>query len=494
MDKISEVLQWSLRAVNTRQVLEIDERGASMESKAKHEQSAGASMESMGKCESGKERRHSTETAGERRNIGKEEGDEKREQLSLEEISKLRGTAQQNSTETLQAAEKRYNKAKESGAQALNTAAEYTKDKGQQARETARQSAQYATEMGGQAKDTIVEGAEKTSQYIAEKGTETEDTAAETLSSAGKTTEDYTVLKMEWAKDYALQTAVKAKDTAVDVTKTVASYTGEKAVVAKDVTVEKSKEAAGLAGKVAVVVKDRAVVAGWSAAHYTTEKAVEGTKVAARMVEGAAECWPKIEGTCGHIIKGSQGCCFSCCYQEEEESAEQGEDFPRKTKEKIEETAKPSKERPSETRQQVENFPRKAKEKIEETAKPIGDALKQSFQGSSESNKSGEFTQETERRRHGEREKGPVQMEGVERTKDSATERKFEGSAGRRVETQSGVLGAIAETIVEIVQNTTNLVNIGPDDDDDNQPQTQTTEHGADATTFPRGNQNQYNI
>ncbi|KAK8587707.1 hypothetical protein V6N12_022190 [Hibiscus sabdariffa] len=62
-------------------------------------------------------------------------------------------------------------------------------------------------------------------------------------------------------------------------------------------------------------------------------------------------------------------------------------------------------------------------------------------------------------------------MEGVARSKDGATEREFEGSAGSTDETQSGVLGAIAETIVEIAQNTTNLVNIGPDDDD--QPQTQ---------------------
>ncbi|XP_039005318.1 seed biotin-containing protein SBP65-like [Hibiscus syriacus] len=467
-------------------------RGASMESQGfKHEkiggnrQERGASMESMGKRESDKETRHSMETAGELRNIDKEEGGEKREQLSLEEISKLRGTAQQNSMETLRAAEERYNKAKESAAQALNTAAVYTKDKGQQARETARQSAQYAAEkggqatdtvrraaqkaaeMGGQTKDTIVEGAKKTSQYIAEKGTETKDTAAETLSSSGRTTADYSVPKMEQA------------------------------------------------GKVAVDVKDRAVVAGWTTAHYTTEKAVEGTKVAARMVEGAAEyAGQKSKELAATSLRAAKDAASAAGETIIEYTARKKEEAARdfEAKRSTEETTdeyisyqeeEESRERPSEIRRQVQDFPRKTKEKIEETAKPIGDALKQTFQGSSETNKSGGFTQETERRRHDQREKGPMQTEGVERAKHSATERNFEGSARRGDETESGVLGAIAETIVEIAQNTTDLVNIGPDvdfDEDDNQPKTQrgsggtiSTEHGADATTFRRGNRNEYN-
>ncbi|KAE8697611.1 hypothetical protein F3Y22_tig00110616pilonHSYRG00015 [Hibiscus syriacus] len=54
------------------------ERCASTESKAKREQSADASMKSMGKRESDKETRHSMETADELRNIDKEEGGEKR--------------------------------------------------------------------------------------------------------------------------------------------------------------------------------------------------------------------------------------------------------------------------------------------------------------------------------------------------------------------------------------------------------------------------------
>lgn len=35
-------------------------------------------------------------------------------------------------------------------------------------------------------------------------------------------------------------------------------------------------------------MKDKAVVVGWEAAHYTTEKAVEGTKAAVGVVQGVA--------------------------------------------------------------------------------------------------------------------------------------------------------------------------------------------------------------
>lgn len=64
-------------------------------------------------------------------------------------------------------------------------------------------------------------------------------------------------------------------------------------------------------------------------------------------------------------------------------------------------------------------------------------------------------------------------MEGVERRTESGAEKTVEGSGVRGEEeegeeSQTGVLGAIAETIVEIAQNTKDLV-IGPDD----QPNTQ---------------------
>lgn len=50
-------------------------------------------------------------------------------------------------------------------------------------------------------------------------------------------------------------------------------------------------------------------------------------------------------------------------------------------------------ERSSESQQQMEELPRKPKEKFEETAKPTGNAPKQTFQGSSEPNKTGGLTQ-----------------------------------------------------------------------------------------------------
>ncbi|KAK7401929.1 hypothetical protein VNO78_13799 [Psophocarpus tetragonolobus] len=62
-----------------------------------------------------------------------------------------------------------------------------------------------------------------------------------------------------------------------------ASYVGEKAV-----TVESGKSAAGYAAKVASDLKDKAAAMGWAAAHFSTEKTVEGTKAAAHVVEGAA--------------------------------------------------------------------------------------------------------------------------------------------------------------------------------------------------------------
>ncbi|KAK8566097.1 hypothetical protein V6N13_021169 [Hibiscus sabdariffa] len=364
------------------------ERGASMESKAKHE--------------SDKERRHSTETAGQRRNI-----DKAKESANQADYTKEKG---QQATET----------------------AQYATEKGGQVTDTVRRAAQQAAEKGGQAKDTIVEGAKKTSQYIAEKGTETKDTVAETLSSAGRTSADYTAPKMEQA------------------------------------------------GEVAGDMKDRAVVAGWNAAHYTTEKAVEGTKAAARMVEGAAEYAgqksKELAATSLRAAKDSASAAgetmkdYTARKKEEaareleaKRSAEeeskgrpsetetppQCQEFPRKTKEKIEETAKPGRERSSETRQhqqQLGDFPRKTEEEIEETSKPGRERPSETRQQLED------FPRKT-------------QEKIEETTKPSRDAPTQTNKSGRDDETQSGVLGAIAETIVEIAQNTANLVNIAPGDD-----------------------------
>ncbi|KAK8693248.1 hypothetical protein V6N13_070841 [Hibiscus sabdariffa] len=313
-------------------------------------QDRGASMESKAKHESDKERRRGTETASQRSNI---------------------------------------DKAKESANQGLNTkekdqqareTSQYATEKGGQATDTVHRAAQQAAAKGGQAKDAIVEGAKRTSQYIAEKGTETKDTAADTLSSAGRTTADYTVPKMEQA------------------------------------------------GEVAGDMKDRAAAAGWTAAHYTTEKAVEGTKAAARMVEGAAEY-------AGQKSKELAATTLRAAKDSASAAGETMKDYTARKKEEAarELEAKRSAEEESKGRQQLEDFP---------SAKASRDAL-----GPTETNKS------AEKRRH--------EGEGVER-------RNLEDCAAD--EAQSGVLGAIAETIVEIAQNTANLVNIAPGHD---QPKTQ---------------------
>ncbi|KAJ6291496.1 hypothetical protein OIU76_023549 [Salix suchowensis] len=183
----------------------------------------------------------------------------KEQQLSLDEITKLRETAQKNSLEAIKAAEERYEKAKNKASQAVgsakNTVAEkaaQTKDiaaeNAAQARDITAQKAAQGKETGAQAKDTIVEGAWRTSEYVLEKS--------------------------KGAKD----------------------YTVEKAVAAKDVTMESGKEAAHYVEKVAVNMKDKAAAAGWTAAHYTTEKAVDGTMAAARAVEYAGQKTTELAG------------------------------------------------------------------------------------------------------------------------------------------------------------------------------------------------------
>ncbi|CAN6570300.1 unnamed protein product [Malus baccata var. baccata] len=167
------------------------------------------------------------------------------QQPSLEEISQLRATAQQNSMEAMRAAEERYAKAKESARQGLGSATE------------------YASETAGQAKDTLLQGAQ---------------TAKETLTSAGKT-----------AIEKTAPLAERAKDVAVSAGQTTLHYVEEGAVKAKDKTLEGGKTSAAYAADVAVDLKDKGTVAGWTAAHYTTEAAVEGTKKAAKVVIGAAE-------------------------------------------------------------------------------------------------------------------------------------------------------------------------------------------------------------
>ncbi|KAI3457153.1 hypothetical protein Pfo_013816 [Paulownia fortunei] len=174
---------------------------------------------------------------GKEENYGREGGGERIKGPSLEEISNLRATAQQNSMVAIRAAEERYEKAKEAGALALQKAKE-AKD--------------YTADKAMETKDVVISKGQSAAQYTAEKAKAAKDTTADTT------------------------------------TKRAAGYVGEKAVAAKDVVVDSGKGAAGYVGKVATEVKDQAVVAGWGATHYTLEKVAEATKAVAGVTSSVA--------------------------------------------------------------------------------------------------------------------------------------------------------------------------------------------------------------
>ncbi|KAJ7981562.1 seed biotin-containing protein SBP65-like [Quillaja saponaria] len=164
---------------------------------------------------------------GRERERREEVGQEEKQGPSPEEISKYRAEAQQNTIGALQSAQERYERAKESACQALGSTTEIAKEKSAKAKDIA---------------------AEKAAQ----------------------------------AKDIAAEKATQAKDTLASAARTTAEYTSEQAVEASKKTTEK-------ACQVAMDLKDKATAVGWSAAHYTTAIAVDGTKAAARAVEGVAE-------------------------------------------------------------------------------------------------------------------------------------------------------------------------------------------------------------
>ncbi|XP_025687775.1 uncharacterized protein [Arachis hypogaea] len=165
--------------------------------------------------------RSEQESSGETR---REKNDE---QPSLEEISKYRSQAQQNSMDAISAAQERY-----------------------QIEKQAAEGTGTGTSQIPQDKTAIEKGKEG---YVA---------AKDTVSKVAKGTKEYTAPVAEKAKEYTVQAAEKAKEA----------------------TVEGGKSAA----EVAVDLKDKATAAGWSAAHYSTDKTVEGTKVVSGAVQGAA--------------------------------------------------------------------------------------------------------------------------------------------------------------------------------------------------------------
>ncbi|EYU30783.1 hypothetical protein MIMGU_mgv1a025154mg, partial [Erythranthe guttata] len=245
---------------------------------------------------------------------------------SLEEISKMRGAAQQNSLEAIRAAEDRYNKAKDQtttghgqaqGGGGIQTRTQTQTNKGgggafmEKTQQQPQEAKDVISSQGHQPKDVtapkaaaaaLMEKTQQAKEYAAHKATEAKDvissksgTAMEKAQQAkgviapkAAALKDIALEKGQTAAQYAAEKAKAAKDTAVDTSMVAAQYAGEKAVAAKDVTVESGKGAAGYAGKVAVGVKDQAVVAGWGAAHYTLEKVAEATKTVAGVTSSVA--------------------------------------------------------------------------------------------------------------------------------------------------------------------------------------------------------------
>ncbi|KAL6497014.1 hypothetical protein OROGR_028943 [Orobanche gracilis] len=204
--------------------------------------------------------------------VGVKKDDEEEEESrgrhgpSLEEISNLRASAQQNSAEAIRAAEERYHKAKDSQ---KDTAVEKT--------QKSHQAGEEESTEGGVLKDTVMEKSQQ---------------AKDVLSSTAR---------------YAAEKANAAKGTTMDASKTAAGCVSEKAASTKDAAVEGGKGAAGYAGKVASGVKDQALVSGWGATQYTMEKAAEATKAAADLTSSVAGYTKDKVAGAGQTVAGYAG-------------------------------------------------------------------------------------------------------------------------------------------------------------------------------------------
>ncbi|CAL9180236.1 unnamed protein product [Musa hybrid cultivar] len=203
--------------------------------------------------------------------VSREEERAKREAMSLEEIGHYRATAQQNSIESIRAAEERYEKAKHAGLATVH-----------------------------HAKETVVHGLGAAGAYAAAKGTEAKDYAGEKARGAAEVAaqkaaaaKDVTIEKgrqgLEVAKDTAAQAAAKSKDVAVSAGETAADYAKQAAVKAKDVTVGTGETAMEYAKETAAKTKDVTVYTGQTAADYVKQAAMKTKDVTAGAGETAID-------------------------------------------------------------------------------------------------------------------------------------------------------------------------------------------------------------
>ncbi|KAG7639461.1 putative Late embryogenesis abundant protein, LEA_4 subgroup [Arabidopsis thaliana] len=207
----------------------------------------------------------------------------------------------------------------EKGQQAKESVGEGAQKAGSATSEKAQRASEYATEKGKEAGNMTAEQAARAKDYALQKAVEAKETAAEKAQRASeymKETGSTAAEQAARAKDYTLQKAVEAKDVAAEKAQRASEYmteTGKQAgnvaaqkgqeaasmtAKAKDYTVQKAGEAAGYikettveggkgAAHYAGVAAEKAAAVGWTAAHFTTEKVVQGTKAVAGTVEGA---------------------------------------------------------------------------------------------------------------------------------------------------------------------------------------------------------------
>ncbi|KAI3818822.1 hypothetical protein L1987_12643 [Smallanthus sonchifolius] len=215
---------------------------------------------------------------------------------SLEDISKYRGIAQQNSMEAIRAAQEQYQKSKETvDAEKATKAKDYTVEKGQEAKDVVAEKTIGLTE-------TVVDVSKKGAGYVGEKAVAAKDIAVD----AGKTTVGYVGKVAEVVKDkavvagwsaaeFASDKAVGATETVANVSSTVAGFAGDTVVATKDVV--------GVGKK----TKDMVVATEESAKDYASRKKAEKQReLEAKNSRGEGE-WAGKEHEAGFEHEGGGG-------------------------------------------------------------------------------------------------------------------------------------------------------------------------------------------
>ncbi|XP_004487170.1 seed biotin-containing protein SBP65 [Cicer arietinum] len=195
------------------------------------------------------------------RERAREAKEEEEKRLTLEEISKYRNQAQENAMEAISGAQERYEEAKKPTNETLTNTTQTAQGK-EATKDTVSCAAKTAAEKAAQAKNATIEKSQQ--GYEATK---------DTVSSAAKTAAEKAAQAKNTTIEKGQQGYVATKDTVSSVAKTAAEYVSPVAEKTKTVVVD---------------LKDKATAAGWTAAHYSTQLTVDGTKAAANVVEGAA--------------------------------------------------------------------------------------------------------------------------------------------------------------------------------------------------------------